>query len=72
MDGDGTAVDGLGDLVGEFLGLRHVDQRAEVEGGQRVGRIGDRERMATRIERTAGRYAARNWSKSVRRTTKRR
>ena len=43
----GAAVDGLGDLVGQFLGLGRVDQRAEVQ-RRAAGRRGSRRRAGGR------------------------
>jgi hypothetical protein len=55
VERDGPAVDRLGDLFAELLRLRRVDQGAEVQGGQRVGRVLDGEGWPVRMERTAGR-----------------
>lgn len=46
VEGDGAAVDGLGDLVGRLLGLGRVDQGAEVEVGELVGGVLHRQGVA--------------------------
>jgi hypothetical protein len=46
VERDRPAVDGLGVLVAELLGLGGVDERAEVEVGEAVLRVLDGERVA--------------------------
>lgn len=55
VEGDRAPVDGLRHLVGQFLGLRRVDQRAEVQGGEGAAGSATARGCPVRSERTAGR-----------------
>jgi hypothetical protein len=71
VEGDGAAVDGLADEVAELLGLGGVDEGAEVQLREVVGRVGDGERVAEAHGLDAGEVGVRKSAKAERWTTKR-